>query len=204
VTTPVDTAATTVAAICARSRRSSSPALRTPDRTVSYHTLITDSYRAGNALRYLGVDTGDAVAVDTADPLRAIPIMLGAAQLGAVCAIGGAELEATVAVVQAPVADADTYERIAVYGAPPSVPTAVHWEATMWSENPAIHPVAVQQDWPVLADGESTWTQAEVMQRVSAAAPGLPAGLGPYESGGRVIDAIFAPLARGHCVELTS
>jgi len=203
VTTPVDTAATTVAAICARSRRSSSPALRTVDRTVSYHTLITDSYRAGNALRYLGVDIGDAVAVDTADPLRAIPIMLGAAQLGAICAIGGAMRQAAVAVLQAPVAEPDTYARTAVYGAPPSAPTAVHWEATMWSENPAIHPVSVQHEWPVLADGERTWTHAEVMRRVAAAAAGQPAGTGPFETGGPVIDAILTPLARGQCVDLT-
>ena len=199
----MDTAAATVAAICARSRRSGSAALRTSDRTVSYHTLITDSYRAGNALRYLGVDIGDEVAVDTADPLRAIPILLGAAQLGAVCAIGAGGVGATVAILQAPVPDSVSHDRVAVYGAPPSRSTAVHWEATMWSENPAIHPVAVQREWPVLTDGECTWTHAEVMHQVWAATPGQRAGQGPFQEGGSVVDAILAPLARGQCVDLT-
>lgn len=203
MTAPVDQTDRTVAAVCARERRGAAPAIETRDRAVSYHTLITDSYRAGNTLRYLGVDVADHVAIDTTDLLRAIPAILGAAQLGAVTAIGPAMADAAVGVVQAPAAETTPYDRVAVYGAAPARPTAVHWEATMWSENPAIHPVAVDEGWTVLTDGRRGWSHAEVMQQVQRAGPPTPVR-GPIRSGRRLIDDVIAPLAAGDSVKLST
>jgi hypothetical protein len=203
VTAPADPRDRTVAALCARERRSADPAVQTRERAVSYHTLITDTYRAGNALRYLGVDVGDRVAIDTTDLLRAVPAILGAAQLGAVVAIGQAMADAAVGVLQAPLEAPAPYDRVAVYGAAPSTPTAIHWEATMWSENPAIHPVAVEEGWTVLTDGRRTWTHAEVMQRVQHAGPPTRVR-GPITAGRRLIDDIIAPLAAGDRVRLST
>jgi Acyl-coenzyme A synthetases/AMP-(fatty) acid ligases len=203
VTTPVDADAETLSAICARTRRDDTPALRTPERTVTYHTLITDSYRAGNALRYMGVDAGDHVAIDTSALVRAVPAMLGAAQLGAVTAIGPAMEQASVALLQAPLTEEAGYDRLAVYGAAPAAPSVVHWEATMWSENPAIHPVSVAGDWPVLTDGTHTWTHAEVLRGMDVVgAPGVISG--PIDAGERLIDGVIGPLAEGSCVEITA
>jgi hypothetical protein len=201
VTTPVDASATTLTAICARARRDAAPALQTPTRAVTYHTLITDSYRAGNTLRYLGVDVGDHVAIDTTDLVRAIPAVLGAAQLGAVSAIGPAMERAAVALMAAPVTDPSAYDRLAVYGEAPSAAAVVHWEATMWSENPAIHPVAVEADWPVLSDGARTWTHEEVMHRLGTVEE-MPTVRGPIEAAQQLIDGVLAALARGSCVSI--
>lgn len=159
--------ATTVGDLLARERRQPAPALRTTadghgdDRTTSYRDCLTTAYKTGNFLRFLGVrgpdETDTPVGVEIAPEPLPEPVLtfLGAALLGAVTRFGvSADGDARATVV--PVADETRHEprpgrRLAVYGGAPERSTTDHWEAQVWSENPAVHPVAVGPETPALA-----------------------------------------------------
>jgi hypothetical protein len=192
----------TVGDLVARERRTDDVALAAPGvgRTMRYHDLCTTAWKAGNALRHFGVARGATVAV-AADP-HPTPVLgfLGAALLGArtrfADSVGtGAHSEGTshhdgaprAALVPARDADreAPPGTSLVAYGDAPDRPTVAHWEGTVWSENPAFPPTAVDPGTAVLAPRHSH-------EDVLAAARDVVAGAG-LDAGERV--AVRAPLS---------
>ena len=174
--------------LVARERRSSDPALTAPagGRSYTYRDFCTTAYKAGNVLRYLGVDRGDRVAVPP-DPLPdPVFALLGAAQLGAAVAFDAGPDRVADGEFRAAVVPADreaTFDvppgcNLAVYGGPPDDPATTHWEAELWSENPAFPPTEVSPDDAALAAGGREFSHAGVLsaaERVVADA-GVDAG----------------------------
>jgi len=169
----------------ARERRTSGTALRArpSGRTYTYRDFVTTSYKAGNVLRYLGVRPGDEVRVAAERVPETVLTFYGAAQLGAVTRFGGIGQGDPPRVTVAPAAretevDLPPGHHLAVYGDSPDGPDVTHWETEVWSENPAIHPVAVDGGDPLLAAGERAYTQRDLLAaaaRVISAA-GLDSG----------------------------
>jgi hypothetical protein len=160
----------TIGDAVARDRRTSGLAIRArpSGRTYSYRDFITTSYKAGNVLRYLGVRPGDEVRVAADRVPETVLTFYGAAQLGAVTRFGGGTDGDPPRVVVAPATreaeiDLPPGHHLAVYGDPPEDPDVTHWETEVWSENPAIHPVAVEGSDPVLAAGDRTYTHGEIL-----------------------------------------
>ena len=152
-----------------RERRTSGPALRarSSGRTYSYRDFITTSYKAGNVLRYLGVRPGDEVRVAADRVPETLLTFYGAAQLGAVTRFGTVTDGDPPRVTVAPATheaeiDLPPGHHLAVYGDPPDDPDVTHWETEVWSENPAIHPVAVEGSDPLVA-ADRTYTHSEVL-----------------------------------------
>jgi hypothetical protein len=159
--------AATVADLLARERRHPAPALRTTgdgrDRITSYRDCLTTAYKAGNFLRFLGVrgpgEGAAPVGVEIAPEPLPEPILtfLGATLLGAVGRFEvRADGDARATVV--PVGDESRHEpppgsRLAVYGGAPARSATDHWEEQVWSENPVVHPAAVEPGTPALATG---------------------------------------------------
>lgn len=156
---------TTVGDLVARDRRTSGLALRAegPGRTYSYRDFVTTSYKSGNVLRYLGVRAGDEVLVVPGALPEPALAFYGAAQLGAVTRFSDslAADEDPPRAVLAPVEREGDFDlppghRLAVHGGPPDDPATTHWEAEVWSENPAVHPADVAPEDPALvADGRN-------------------------------------------------
>jgi hypothetical protein len=102
----------------------------------------------------------------------------GAAQLGAVTRFVGPEVDPDAApgedarVVVLPVAaegsvDPGPGTKLAAYGGAPDAATTLHWETELWSENPAVHPTAVDPDDALLVAGE-TYSHAAVLEAARA------------------------------------
>lgn len=154
----------TIADLLDRDRRSAAPALRAPvaDRELSYRDLVTTAWKAGNALRHLGVGPTHRVAV-AADPLPEPTLtFLGAAQLGAATtfAVDAAARDGARAVVVSAEREAEfdlpPGAKLSVYGGEPADATTAHWEEEVWSENPAFPPTDAAPDTTALvADGAS-------------------------------------------------
>jgi len=143
--------------LLARDRRSGDPALRAGDRTYSYHELLTTAYKACNVLRHAGVDTGDRIGIEPAPRREPVSTFLGAGILGAVVSFDprserGRHPTAIVASVDREGEfDAPPGTSLIVYGGDPAASAAVHWEAAVWGENPAVPPYDVGPDDPLLA-----------------------------------------------------
>ena len=154
----------------ARERRTSGVALRAQPsgRTYTYRDFVTTSYKAGNVLRYLGVRPGDEVRIAPQRVPETVLTFYGAAQLGAVTRFETATGGPPARVVVAPTAreteiDLPPGHSLAVYGDQPDDPDVTHWETEVWSENPAIHPVAVDSADPIVVDDDRTYTHGEVL-----------------------------------------
>lgn len=159
--------------LVARERRSPDPALSVPGsgRSYTYRDFCTTAYKAGNVLRYLGVDRGDRVAVHP-DPLPdPVFALLGAAQLGAGVAFDAGPERVADGEFRAAVVPRDRegeFEappgcNLAVYGGAPDDPSVTHWEAELWSENPAFPPTDVSPDDAALAADGRTYSHAAVL-----------------------------------------
>lgn len=169
----------------ARERRTSGPALRAhpSGRRYSYRDFVTTSYKAGNVLRYLGVRPGDEVRVASERVPETVLTFFGAAQLGAVTRFGGPGEGGPPRVVVAPATREDDIDlppghHLVVYGDPPENPGVTHWETEVWSENPAIHPVAVEGADPVVAAADRRYTHREVLAAATEAASAVDIGSG--------------------------
>lgn len=198
----------------ARDRRTSGPALhaRRSGRTYSYRDFVTTSYKAGNVLRHLGVRPGDEVHVASEHVPEPVLSFYGAAQLGAVTRFGTGEEPPRVAV--APAACESEFDlppghHLAVYGDPPTDPSVTHWEAEVWSENPAIHPVAVDGDDLLFAADDRTYTHGEVLAAAAdvIADAGIDPGTevvlrGPLTDPAVVVAGLVAPILAGATIVL--
>jgi hypothetical protein len=200
----------------ARERRTAGTALRAEGsgRTYSYRDFVTTSYKAGNVLRHLGVRPGDEVHVASEHVPEPVLTFYGAAQLGAVTRFGTGVEGTPPRVAVAPATRESAFDlppghHLAVYGDPPADPSVTHWEAEVWSENPAVHPVAVEGSDPLLAAENRIYTHDEV---VAAAAdvvadadidPGTEVVLrGPLTDPAVVIAGVVAPILAGSTIVL--
>jgi hypothetical protein len=196
--------------LVARDRRSARPALLAPavDRSYSWADLCTTAYKSGNVLRYLGVRGGSLVAVEPDPVPEPVLAFLGAALLGATTRFeprGGGEARATLV----PVAREDAFDlpggsKLAVYGGAPTAATTTHWEAEVWSENPAVHPATVSSTDEALRAGDRSFTHAallaaavDVADRVGLAATDAVAVRGSLADPGVVVAGVLAPLYVG-------
>ncbi len=200
--------------LVARERRSPAPALSVPGtgRSYTYRDFCTTAYKAGNVLRYLGVDRGDRVAVRP-DPLpEPVFALLGAAQLGAAVAfdagpkrVRDGEFRAAVVPHDREAAyDAPPGCNLAVYGGPPADPSTTHWEAELWSENPAFPPMRVAPDDAALAADGRELSHAAVLSAAAGVVGGVGADEGTtvavrasLEHPGAVAAGVVAPLLAG-------
>jgi hypothetical protein len=199
--------------LVARDRRSDRPALRAGgSRRYSYHDFCTTSYKAGNFLRYLGVDAGDAVAVEP-DPLpEPVLTFFGAALLGAATRFDpdrpDGDPRATVVPVEREAAfDPAPGRKLAVYGGAPESPDVDHWEQEVWSENPAFPPTAVDADSAALLAGDRAVSHRTLLDaaRHVVAETGLCEGTtvavrGSLADPGVVAAGVVAPLLAGGVV----
>ncbi|MEZ3143019.1 AMP-binding protein [Halobaculum sp. MBLA0143] len=146
--------ATVVGDLVGRGRRSPAPAVHAAarDRTYSYFDLCNTAAKAGNVLRHVGVRPGDTVAVE---PRRAPEVAftaLGAWLIGATVAptvAPGEAGDARALVVAAAAESAVTAPpgtSLVVFGDAPTTDGATHWEAEVWSENPAAPPAPTTAD----------------------------------------------------------
>ncbi|PSQ08080.1 acetyl-CoA synthetase [Halobacteriales archaeon QS_6_71_20] len=211
--------------LVARDRRSDRLALRAAefDRTYSYFDLCNTACKAGNVLRHLGVREGDRVVVDPIAAPEPVLTFLGAALLGAVTefdADPGGDTDAHAVVV--PVGREDEFDlpggsSLCVFGGEPDRPGTTHWEAEVWSENPAFPPTAHEAAAPVLrgtasedpTDAARTRSHADLLAAAgdAAAALGLDADArvavrAPLSDPRTVAAGVIAPLAAGGTVAL--
>ena len=199
----------------ARNRRTSGTALRAREsgRTHTYRDFITTSYQAGNVLRHLGVRPGDEVHVAAEHVPEPVLSFYGAAQLGAVTRFGTVGRDPPrVAVAPADREaefDLPPGHHLAVYGDPPADPAATHWEAEVWSENPAVHPVAVDGTDPLFVTATRAYTHSEVLAAATEVMtdagidPGTEVLLrGPLTDPAVVVAGVVAPILAGATIVL--
>ncbi|MFB6102374.1 MAG: AMP-binding protein [Haloplanus sp.] len=150
-----------------RERRSERVALRVADRDRdhSYRNFCTTAWKAGHALRHLGVHEGSRVALVPEPTPQIVQTCFGAALLGARVTF---DPHADARVVVGPVdreADLDGERRVVVYGGAPEASTTTHWERVVWSENPAVPPGERSPDEVVLEDGSRSFTHCDLLTR---------------------------------------
>lgn len=200
----------------ARERRTSGVALRAraSGRTYSYHDFVTTSYKAGNVLRHLGVRPDDEVCIAAESVPEPVVSFYGAAQLGAVTRFRAGPEGVAPRVVVAPATRESEFDlppghHLAVYGDPPTDPSTTHWETEVWSENPAVHPVAVDGSDPLFAAGDRTYTHEEVLAAAAGVIdeagiePGTEVVLrGPLTDPAVVVAGLVAPILAGATIVL--
>jgi acyl-CoA synthetase (AMP-forming)/AMP-acid ligase II len=130
--------------VVARDRRSDEVALRVDatGRAFSYRDFCTTAWKAGHALSHCGVHAGARVALDPEPAPQPLLTLFGAACLGARVTFDTAAESRAVLVPTDREGDvARRPERkVVVYGDAPDDPGVVHWERTVWSENPVRPP----------------------------------------------------------------
>lgn len=144
-------------------------------RTYDYARLRTDAQKTGNLLSHQGVRGERRLGV-VADPSPApatVLALLGAALTGAVVRFDPPR-EFDGRAVLAPVDRADEYDlppggRRIAYGDAPSVPSVVHFEEEMWSENPTAPPPTAGPTDPLLVTDAGEVTHGEVVDAARAA-----------------------------------
>lgn len=211
----------TVAALFDRDRRSDRPALVTADgRERSYRELLTNAYKAGNALRHHGARRGATVAVPAQRRLAPLLAFCGCALLAAVVRFhapngdgggspdrGDSPVARLVPADREPAADPPPGTARIAYGGEPAAAEAVHWEAELWSENPATPPPPAEPSDPLLAAGGRTHSHGAVLGAARSVAEA--AGLTPEDrvavrgslADPRVVaGGIVAPLSAGAAI----
>jgi hypothetical protein len=195
-----------------RDRLGAATALSAPavDRSYTWRDFCTNSYKAGNVLRFLGVRAGARVEVADEPVPEPVLAFLGAAQLGAVTRFeprGDGEARAVlVPVDREPDVDAPPGTKLAIYGGSPTTPSTTHWEQELWSENPQVHPADVDPGDPALVADGATYSHAAlldaagaVVDRLGLSADDAVAVRGSLADPGVVAAGLVAPLLAGGC-----
>jgi hypothetical protein len=159
----------TLAELLARERRSEHVACRvgTDTRQYDYHDFLTTAWQSGNYLRHLGVREGVAVGVADDPVPEALLAAFGAGLLGATARFDPPD-SADLRVVVAPAAEIEAYDahpgrtRVA-YGGDTGDPAVERFEEGVWSENPTMPPERPGSEAAVLADGDRTFSQRELL-----------------------------------------
>ncbi|WP_339103495.1 hypothetical protein [Haloterrigena salinisoli] len=167
------------------------------DREFDHHWLCTTAWKAGNFLRHAGVREGVTVGVVGETPLSLLAffgttLLEGTTRFDPPADLADAEeFRALVAPVRDLESDAYDLPRGAQrvgYGAKPDEPDIHHFDAGVWSENPAFPPLDIDPETALLTDGDRTVSHGEVLE----GAAGVVEEYG-LEAGDRVV--VRAPLA---------
>lgn len=206
-----------VGGLLARDRRSDRPALVVGDRERSYHELITNAYKAGNVLRFHGVGDPHTVAVAPVPAYPPVLAFLGAAQLGAVTRFdptmgaGAGDRFILVPASEQAAYDPAPGSTLAVFGGEPDEAETVGWEESVWSENPAFPPTAVEPETTLLvADGREVShgaalaAAAEVAERYSLNADSRVVLRESLADPAAVVAGLLVPLVVGGAAVLAS
>ncbi|RCU48311.1 acetyl-CoA synthetase [Haloplanus salinus] len=130
--------------VVARDRRSDEVALRVDatGREFSYRDFCTTAWKAGHALSHCGVHPGARVALAPEPAPQPLLTLFGAACLGARVTFDTAAESRAVLVPADREGDvaARPDRKVVAYGDAPDDPGVVHWERTVWSENPVQPP----------------------------------------------------------------
>ena len=206
--------------LLARGRRDRTPALYAAarDRTLSYRDVCTTAYKVGNVLSHHGVRAGDRVAVESRSRPEPVLTFLGTVMLGAVTEFSAEPgTDARAAVVPADREgefDLPPGSRLVAFAAKPERATTTHWEAEVWSENPAFPPTDHDPADPVLASGPpdadgERFSHRDLLSLARDAATELAldadsrvALRAPLSSPRAVAAGVLAPLLVGGCVVL--
>ncbi|WP_254768664.1 hypothetical protein [Salinilacihabitans rarus] len=205
----MDADAETVGDLLTRDRRDERPALvDATGRAYDYHWLCTTAWKSGNFLRHAGVRRGVTVGVVGEGPL-ALLAFFGTALLEGTTRFdpprdlaGSEDFRALVGPVDA----LDDYDlprgaqRVG-YGGKPEAPAVHHFDAGLWSENPAFPPLSIDPDTPLLADGARTYSHGAVVEAARDVVDdaGLEPGdrvavRAPLSTPGTVAAGVIAPL----------
>ncbi|WP_049921017.1 hypothetical protein [Halopiger djelfimassiliensis] len=166
-------------------------------REFDHHWLCTTSWKAGNFLRHAGVRRDVTVGVVGDGPLALLAffgttLLEGTTRFDPPAAL--ADEEAFRALV-APVEDLESGEydlprgaqRVG-YGGKPDEPDVHHFDAGIWSENPAFPPLEIDPDTSILTDGDRTVSHDALLEAAAAVADDYD-----LETGDRVV--VRAPLS---------
>ncbi|QLG62360.1 AMP-binding protein [Halorarum salinum] len=209
--------ATDVPDLLARDRRDGAPALHASesDRTYSYHDLCTTAYKVGNVLSHLGVRRGDRVAIEPRRAPEPVLTFLGAALLGATAGFrvdDGTDARAVLVHVDREAGLAlPPGSRLLAFGGEPDRPTTTHWEAEVWSENPAFPPTEYDPtDAVLVAEGE-TFPHRDLLEVASGVVDSLDLDgessvtpRAPLSDPRAVAAGVLAPLLVGGAIRLPS
>lgn len=160
-------------------------------RAFDHHWLCTTAWQSGNFLRHLGVRNGVTVGTVGEGPF-ALLAHLGTTMLEATTRFDPptdlSEVEnvralvAPVSVVESGEYDLPRGTQRVGYGGKPDDPGVHHFDAGVWTENPAFPPLDVDPDTAYLTDGDRTLTHAEALESARSVVEGY--GL---EAGDRVV-----------------
>lgn len=208
----------TIPDLVSRDRRSDDTAIVRPDPTAqpyTYHRFCTQSWKAGNVLRHLGVGDGTPVGVAGDRAVQPLLAMVGVSLLGGVVRLAPPQSVDARAVI-AHVGDVGSYElpdggQRAGYGDSPDSPATYHFEQELWSENPTRVPRKYDPTAPVLDDGERRYSHRgllsaarEVVETLDLSADDRVRVQGRFDDPRTVVAGVFAPLSVGGAVVLDS
>jgi hypothetical protein len=160
--------------VVARDRRSDEVALRVgaTGREFSYRDFCTTAWKAGHALSHCGVHAGSRVALDPNPAPQPLLTLFGAACLGARVTFDTAAASRAVLVPAGREGDVAGRpdRKVVVYGDAPEDPGVVHWERTVWSENP-VQPPGERDPEEAVLDGEEPRSSGSGMASDDGAEP---------------------------------
>lgn len=188
-------------------------------RAFDHHWFCTSAWQSGNFLRHLGVRNGVTVAVEGEGPL-ALLAHFGTTMLEATTRfdpptdLGDVEnvraLVAPVSVVESGAYDLPRGTQRVGYGAKPDEPGVHHFDAGIWTENPAFPPLEVDPDTAYLTDGDRTLTHGAALEAARSVVDecGLEAGdrvvvRESLANPGAVVAGVLAPLLVDGVIVLT-
>jgi hypothetical protein len=199
--------------VVARDRRSDEVALRVDatGREFSYRDFCTTAWKAGHALSHCGVHAGSRLALDPDLAPQPLLTLFGAACLGARVTFDTTAAARAVLVPADREGDVATRpdRKVVVYGDAPDDPRVVHWERTVWSENPVRPPGERDPEDPVLDTDTATYTHREVLTAANRVVDAAGIGVGtpvalraPLTDPQAVVGGVVAPLVAGGTVVL--
>jgi len=199
--------------VVARDRRSDEVALRVDatGREFSYRDFCTTTWKAGHALSHCGVHAGSRVALDPDPVPQPLLTLFGAACLGARVTFDTTAAARAVLVPAGREGDVATRpdRKVVVYGDAPDDPGVVHWERTVWSENPVQPPGERDPDELVLDADAAAYTHREVLTAANRVIDAAGIGVGtsaalraPLTDPRAVVGGVVAPRVAGGTVVL--
>ena len=202
--------------LVSRDRRTDDIALVRSDPTAqpyTYHRFCTQSWKASNVLRHLGVRDGTTVGVPGDRAVQPLLAIIGVSLLGGVVRLDPPQSLDARAVV-AHVDDVESYElpdggQRAGYGGDPVSPATYHFEQELWSENPTRVPREYDPGSPVLDDGARQYSHSGLLSAADEVVDEL--GLrgddrvrirGRFDDPRTVAAGVLAPLSVGGTIVL--
>lgn len=142
-------------------------------REFDHHWLCTTSWKAGNFLRHSGVREGVTVGIVGENPLTLLAffgtaLLEGTTQFDPPADLADEDdfraLVAPVAALESGAYDLPRGAQRVGYGTKPDEPDIHHFDAGVWSENPAFPPLDIDPETAILTDGDRTVSHGAVLE----------------------------------------